>query len=980
MIKIQYIFVLIIIFIFNAEKSLSASESPQSFTFQGRLFNAAGTDLLEEPVSLRLQIYDPSGSCLLYQETQSVDLTNSSGSFSVSVGAAIGAAKRTAGIDPSLSMATVFKNDPLVQTRAVDGVTCPSGYTPTVGDTRLLRVTVTPFSTGIPEVLSPDQTINSVPHAIVAETLQGLGSSDFVKKDVVYVTNANVDKLFGSLVNGVVDASALHHHDGRYVQAGSSTAQDLGSGGFNTSGKGSVGSSTNFVNTTLSVKPADDNNVGLAIRAYTGSQSADLFQVQNNLGEVLTKITASGNMDVSGDINASGSIKVSGANTTQTYTVRVATTANITLSGTQTIDFISVGVGDRVLVKNQSNSSENGVYVVASGAWNRSTDIDTWEETIGYTVQTREGGYSAGMTFTSATTVTGTLGTTSIAWNAAGVEVNANNTAFGYLALNANSSGMNNAAFGSNALAKNQSGIDNAAFGTSALAASNSAFNAAFGAYALYNNTSGGSNVANGRSALHYNTTGSNNVAVGGWALMNSNAKSESTAIGYNSMYYADSGSTSSVSYNTALGAYSLRGSTASIANTGVRNTAIGHSALYANTTGSGNTATGQGALLSNTSGSNNIATGYQALISNTSGNFNTASGYSAMSANTTGWQNTATGYMALSSNTTGYTNTAMGAFAASTNRGKQGITSVGYQSMYYADPTTVGSASFNTAIGVYSLRGSTTASSNTGVQNTALGHSALLEMTSGSGNVGIGYNSGSAITSGSNNVVIGSNSGVTIATTSNNILIADGAGNERILVDSLGQVGIGTSAPGTKLQVDGIISSTLDNTYSLGTSALRFTDVYAVSGVVNTSDARQKRDIQDSDLGLNFIINLRPVSYVWRDGPDKNLHYGLIAQETEKVIKRSSIRNSGIVTYDEKSDRYGVRYSELIAPLIKAVQEVYTSSQAVIDDISLLKSNDASKDREIASLKNDNKKLKQENEAVKSWICDQDTKSSFCK
>src|SRR3989344_1659239 len=125
--NLKCIFAVIIIFAFSSNNSQSASESPQSFTFQGRLYNAAGTDLLEELVSLRLQVYDPSGSCLLYQETQNVDLTNSSGSFSVSVGAAIGAAKRTAGIDPSLGMAVVFKNDPLVQTRAVDGVTCPSG-------------------------------------------------------------------------------------------------------------------------------------------------------------------------------------------------------------------------------------------------------------------------------------------------------------------------------------------------------------------------------------------------------------------------------------------------------------------------------------------------------------------------------------------------------------------------------------------------------------------------------------------------------------------------------------------------------------------------------------------------------------------------------------------------------------------------------------------------------------------------------------
>lgn len=60
--------------------------------------------------------------------------------------------------------------------------------------------------------------------------------------------------------------------------------------------------------------------------------------------------------------------------------VRAATTANITLSGTQTIDGVAVAAGDRVLVKNQTTASANGIYVAASGAWTRSTDADTNNE------------------------------------------------------------------------------------------------------------------------------------------------------------------------------------------------------------------------------------------------------------------------------------------------------------------------------------------------------------------------------------------------------------------------------------------------------------------------------------------------------------------------------------------------------------------------------------------------------------------------
>lgn len=60
--------------------------------------------------------------------------------------------------------------------------------------------------------------------------------------------------------------------------------------------------------------------------------------------------------------------------------VRAATTANITLSGTQTVDGVALIAGDRVLVKNQSTGAQNGIYVVAAGAWSRATDADTSTE------------------------------------------------------------------------------------------------------------------------------------------------------------------------------------------------------------------------------------------------------------------------------------------------------------------------------------------------------------------------------------------------------------------------------------------------------------------------------------------------------------------------------------------------------------------------------------------------------------------------
>lgn len=95
--------------------------------------------------------------------------------------------------------------------------------------------------------------------------------------------------------------------------------------------------------------------------------------------------------------------------------VRAATTANITLSDTQTIDGVSLVVGDRVLVKNQNTGSENGIYVVASGSWSRSSDADSSSEvTAGLFTFVSEGTANADSGWVLTTNDTITLDTTSL--------------------------------------------------------------------------------------------------------------------------------------------------------------------------------------------------------------------------------------------------------------------------------------------------------------------------------------------------------------------------------------------------------------------------------------------------------------------------------------------------------------------------------------------------------------------------------------
>ena len=94
---------------------------------------------------------------------------------------------------------------------------------------------------------------------------------------------------------------------------------------------------------------------------------------------------------------------------------RVATTANITLSGTQTIDGVSVIAGDRVLVKNQSTGSQNGIYVCAAGAWSRASDADSSAEvTAGMFVPVTEGTTNGDTCWLLTTNDAITLGTTAL--------------------------------------------------------------------------------------------------------------------------------------------------------------------------------------------------------------------------------------------------------------------------------------------------------------------------------------------------------------------------------------------------------------------------------------------------------------------------------------------------------------------------------------------------------------------------------------
>jgi phage-related tail fiber protein len=146
-----------------------AAGVPVGFTYEGKVLNSAGTAPLTSVISLKLDIYDPTGTCLLYEEQQSnIDLSQSNGLFAIQVGSVLGSTKRTVS-DQNLSMANIFANNGQILAATTTG--CSAGYTPAANDSRLLRVSVTTGTTTV--TISPDLKINAIPNALVAETLQG---------------------------------------------------------------------------------------------------------------------------------------------------------------------------------------------------------------------------------------------------------------------------------------------------------------------------------------------------------------------------------------------------------------------------------------------------------------------------------------------------------------------------------------------------------------------------------------------------------------------------------------------------------------------------------------------------------------------------------------------------------------------------------------------------------------------------------------
>jgi uncharacterized protein YigA (DUF484 family) len=392
-------------------------------------------------------------------------------------------------------------------------------------------------------------------------------------------------------------------------------------------------------------------------------------------------------------------------------------------------------------------------------------------------------------------------------------------------------------------------------------------------------------------------------------------------------------------------------------------NTNVGNSALTANTTGANNVAIGSLALTANTTGASNVAVGRFALTNNTTANSNTAIGTNTLSANTTGADNTAVGSNALNANTTGTHNVAVGRLALEDNTTGASNVALGANTL---TANTTGAS--NVAVGRYALLNNTTANNNT-----AVGSSALAANTTGANNTSMGLSALAANIIGINNVGVGVS-----ALAANTANFNTAVGSSALAANTTGAdntaVGINAlSANTTGSNCSGLGSNTAvtgSNQVQLGDSA---TTTYVYGTVQNRSDARDKADIRDTKLGLDFVNSLRPVDYrydmrdsykperpakpdddatpeqveayeaamqewleavklknITHDGSKKRSRYhsGIIAQELRDAIDASGFDKKGWGALQDHSigggdDVLSVGYDQFVAPLIKAIQEL---------------------------------------------------------
>ena len=398
-------------------------------------------------------------------------------------------------------------------------------------------------------------------------------------------------------------------------------------------------------------------------------------------------------------------------------------------------------------------------------------------------------------------------------------------------------------------------------------------------------------------------------------------------------------------SFNTFMGVNS-----GNLSMTGANNTGVGRRSLYSNTTGNDNTAIGYNSLYYNT-GTANTAVGSSSLYSNITGNGNTAVGYNSLYYNE-GNSNTAVGSWSLNGNSSGNHNTATGYYALHMNLGS-GNTANGSAALYY----NIG-GTYNTATGHNALH-----NNEYGHQNTANGKDALYSNTTGTGNTAIGY-----IALYSNDVGNG------------NTAIGDGAlkyntnGEGNTAIGQAAGFNITTGYNLTCLGYDAwATSGSATNQITLGNNEITSLRCN-VTTITALSDARDKKNIKDLGLGIDFLMKLKPRIYNWdkREWYENNISdgskmkeeptAGFIAQELDEVQTSENAEWLNLVLKDNP-DKWEATPGNLLPIMVKAIQELKAENEQLNNKLTEL----AEIKEQIAEIENLKAELKEQIEILKA-------------
>jgi hypothetical protein len=210
-----------------------------------------------------------------------------------------------------------------------------------------------------------------------------------------------------------------------------------------------------------------------------------------------------------------------------------------------------------------------------------------------------------------------------------------------------------------------------------------------------------------------------------------------------------------------------------------------------------------------------------------------------------------------------------------------------------------------------------------------------------------MGDSAGAAITTGAKNICIGGDagaSGTSLVTGTDCILI--GRNTRPSATNGDNQIVMGDT-----------VTSAGNNSFTIGKDATDSNIAFGATSITAPSDIRLKEDIQDEEVGLDFINDLRPVTFQWKKEKDipsdmkaykegseertmnGKYNHGFIAQEVKEVIDNHNLKDGfDMWQEDEVDGRQRVAPSAIMSVMVKAVQELSTQVDELKAEITTLK------------------------------------------